>query len=412
MATVLGSRDGLVLIDPRVTEGESHRITAVDRRDLLRNQEFLRSKAAEPGGAGWFRSLYRWIAHNPVRNVTQANRESRVSYEEWRARWLCKDGRTYRATIESYHDYEFVLAADMQPCRGGLVHIPDLRSTDPLFEELANSLQKSRPILHPSILGAAQSDQERTIIRNLLTGRAGVQTLDAKRVCQEAILPKIVSSAARPASKDLLRLTNLCLQHLQPRELPADTELWVLTKRAGLRPAKEVVFGTDYPTGQDWESNRRYVPGVTFLSQRYVPPNPTPTTTTTLRDFFRRSGVRDAPPNGVEDLAVNFTIEQLRGSGAWVRRVDKRNFGYDLQARSKTGERMRIEVKGQTDDHDVELTGNEAASADKHKNEYYLAVVPDIPNNPVLYMLNNPALVGKKDKLLVAINSWRSHKWT
>lgn len=73
---------------------------------------------------------------------------------------------------------------------------------------------------------------------------------------------------------------------------------------------------------------------------------------------------------------------------------------------------MRIEVKGQTHDEDVELTENEAASADKHKNEFYLAVVPGIPNDPALYVLNNPAVVGKKDKLLLAIGSWRSRKWT
>ena len=147
---------------------------------------------------------------------------------------------------------------------------------------------------------------------------------------------------------------------------------------------------------------------MTFLSQRCLGQNPLPTTTTTLREFFRRGGVRDAPPNGVEDLGVNFTIAQLKGSGGRVRRVDKKNFGYDLLARSKTGERMPIEVKGQTEGLDVELAGNEAASADKHKNEYYLAVVPDIPNNPALYVLNDPALVGKKDKLLVEITSWKA----
>ncbi len=289
--------------------------------------------------------------------------------------------------------------------RGGSVHIPELSSTDPLFTDLANALQKTRPILHPAILGAAKNQQERNLVRGLLTGRAGVQTLDVKRVCQEAILPKIVTKAPRPSAEDLLRLTNWCLQHLQPWELETNIELWVLTKRAGLRPAKEVVFGADYLTGQDWESNRRYVTGVTFLSQRYLPPNPPNTTVTKLRDFFKRGGVKEVPDNGVEDFGVNFAVEQLKASGVRATRVEKRNFGYDLQARGKAGDRMRIEVKGQTHDQDVELTGNEAAAADKHKGEFYLAVVSGIPNSPMLYMLNNPALVGKKDRLLVAINS-------
>jgi hypothetical protein len=413
VANVLGAGGGLVLIDSRVMEGDSHQITAVDRRDLLRNEEFLRLKAGDPNGAEWFRALYRWLAENPVRNVTQSYREYRVSDQEFKARWLREDGRTYRVTPESYSAYEFVLAADKQLHRGGLVHIPELRSTDPLFEELANSLQKARPILHPSILGAARNEQERTIIRGLLTGRAGVQTLDAKRVCQEAILPKIVTDAPKPASQDLLRLTNLCLQHLPPEELPANTELWVLVKRAGPRPAREVVFGTDYLSGQDWESNRHYVSGVTFLSQRYLPKTPSNETTTKLRNFFKHAGVQDAPRNGVEEFGVNFTIAQLKASGVRVtKKVEKRNYGYDLLARLRTGGMMRIEVKGQSHDEDVELTGNEASSADKHKNEYYLAVVPGVPNNPALYVLNNPAVVGKKDKLRVEINSWKNHKWT
>jgi len=365
----------------------------------------------DPGGAQWFRSLYRWLADNPVRIVTQYGVDYRVSDEEFTKKWRYEDGRTYRYLLEHYYEYDFILDADRQVHRGGLVHIPELGSTDPLFEELANSLQKARPILHPSILGEANDERERASVRSLLTGRAGVQTLDAKRVCQEAILPKIVTSAPKPSPKDLLRLTKLCLQHLQPSDLPADTELWVLTKGAGPRLSKEVVFGVDYLSGQDWESNRGYVPGVTFLSQRYLPSNPPPATITKVRDFFKRGGVLDAPRNGVEDFAVNFTVAQLKASGAWVKRVDKRNFGYDLQARAKNSKLMRIEVKGQTHEEDVELTGNEAASADKYKSEFYLAVVPGIPNNPVLYILNNPADVGKKDKLLVPIMSWRSRKW-
>lgn len=411
VATVLGGEEGLGLMDPRVKAGESRPIKAVDRRDLLRKGEFLRSKAGEPDGAGWFRALYRWLAENPVRIVTQSNKDYRVSDEEFRTRWLPEDGRTYRATIEYYYANEFVLAADKQLHRGGLVHIPELRSTDPLFEDLANSLQKTRPILHPSILGAGLNEHERTIIRNLLTGRAGVQTLDAKKVCQEAILPKIVTSAPKPNSRDLLRLTNWCIEHLQPWELPPDKELWVLTKRMGVRRAKEAVFGVDYLTGQDWEPSRQYVPGVTFLSTQYLQNIPPTATVARLREFFKSGGVKEAPDNGVEDFGVNFTMKQLKGSGIRVTRVDKRNFGYDLQARSGTGARMRIEVKGQTHDQEVELTGNEAASADRYKGEFYLAVIPGIPNSPVLYVLNNPSDVGKKDKLRISIDSWKRRKW-
>jgi len=72
---------------------------------------------------------------------------------------------------------------------------------------------------------------------------------------------------------------------------------------------------------------------------------------------------------------------------------------------------MRIEVKGQSVDQDVELSGNEATSADRYQDEYYLAVVSGIPNSSSLYIVTNPAHVGKKDKLRVPTAIRKNRKW-
>lgn len=406
---VMGGDQSLIVVDPRTRHSELRPIRSVDRRDLLRNLAFLKLKAAANDGAMWFRILYHWIAENPVRNVTQSYKEHRVTNETFTEVWQPQDGRTYRYVFEAYHDYEFILDADRTLHRGGAVHLPELTSTDALLADVAMDLQKTRPILHPTVL-AAPNPQERNRIRSFLTGRAGVQILDTQRVCREAILPKIRSSASKPDARTLVQLTRWCVQYLEPNAV-SGSELWVLAKRSGVRRAREVVFGLEYLTGQDWESRRHLVPGLTILGSQYIPKNASPAQVAKFSNFLKEGGVREAPDNGVEDFAVSYAIQELKSSGIRAKRVEKRNFGYDLQVSGKSGKRMRIEVKGQTQEKDVELTGNEADSADKYKGEFYLAVVPGIPNTPSLYVLNNPVAVGKKDKLLIEIPKWKSKKW-
>jgi hypothetical protein len=410
IASVLGGSPTLTLADPRVKEAASYAVRSVDRRDLLSNQGFLDSKASVRDAA-WFQKLYRWLADNPVRLITQYGREYRVTEEEFNTKWRYEDGRTYRANFEPYHAFEFILAADHQLHRGGGVQSPDFQSSDPLFAQLAQALQATRPILHPTILATASNESDRNKIRGFLTGRAGVQTLDAKRVCDEAILPRIVTSAPKPTAKELLQMTRWFAGHVKPWELPPGTELWVITKRAGVRRAREVVLGVEFLTGQDWETNRVFVPGVVFLSNRYLPKGVQESDIAALRELFKRGGVKEAPDNGVEDFAVGFTVSRLRTRGIRARRIEKRNYGYDLQARARAGNHMRIEVKGLSVDGDVELTGNEASSADRYQSEFYLCIVSGIPNNPLMYMVSDPVKVGKKDKLRVPAATWKKHKW-
>ena len=84
-----------------------------------------------------------------------------------------------------------------------------------------------------------------------------------------------------------------------------------------------------------------------------------------------------------------------------------------MEAETKSGEKIHVEVKGQSHDQDVELKGNELDAADAHKDSFYLCVVSAIPENPTMYMVKNPAApgVGKKDKLTIPANIWKASKW-
>ncbi|GAG01571.1 unnamed protein product, partial [marine sediment metagenome] len=127
-------------------------------------------------------------------------------------------------------------------------------------------------------------------------------------------------------------------------------------------------------------------------------------------EFFKCGGVKSGPDNGVEEFAMNYAREKLRDQCQNIVPVDKRNFGYDLDAEDRAGNKMHIEVKGLSSERDVELTGNETNAADKHKDNFYLCVVSGIPETPVRYMVRNPAApgIGKKDKLTIPVNVWKT----
>lgn len=92
--------------------------------------------------------------------------------------------------------------------------------------------------------------------------------------------------------------------------------------------------------------------------------------------------------------------------------MEKRNYGYDLEAKTASGETIHIEVKGQSSENDVELTGNETEAADKHGDTFYLCVVSSIPNHPAIYMVKNPSRLGKKEKLIIPVKAWKAYPWS
>ena len=123
--------------------------------------------------------------------------------------------------------------------------------------------------------------------------------------------------------------------------------------------------------------------------------------------------MKQDPDNGVEVFAEQYARGKLEATHVSVTPVDKLNFGYDLEAETRAGEKICVEVKGQSHDQEVELKGNELDAADIHKNSFYLCIVSSIPENPTMYMVKNPTApgVGKKDKLTVSVNTWKASKW-
>ncbi len=393
IAPVMGGQHDLKLVHPDVVDRNSNPIRKVSRWGILENDNLLKGKTQSLDSANWFQALYKWLLKHPVYE----------DYYPYRARYA-------RKRVIGYHKYEFILTTDKRLLKGGEVSLLDIPSEDPIIKDLADTLQTSKPMLHPDILAVIEDEEEQKALRGFLTGLTGVQILDSKAVCKDALLLKILTNAPKPSPEDLLRYTSYCQQILAD-EIGEALEFWVLTKQGDVRAAKEVLFPKEFKPEQDWETHQQYVSGISFISPRYVEGITTDDQLRAWRKFFMASGVKNAPDNGVEEFAMNYAKVKLKSSYKSVACVDKRNFGYDIEAETQTSEMMHVEVKGQSSEKDVELTDNETEAADKYKDTFYLCVVSSIPKNPAMYMVQDPSRVGKKDKLTIPVNIWKGATW-
>ena len=391
IASVLGKQDGLSLIDPSVID-PNQIIKKVSRDDLWNNTEFLQKKTQEPSCAAWFRSVYLWLTKHPI------------SY---------KSGRSWR--IRGYHEFELVLTADSKLSKGGDVFLPDLPPADPMAKLLAETVQKTKPVLHPDVLAGASNEQEQKQLRGFLTGFTGVQLLDGKRVCKEALLPKVLTSAAKPSKDDLLDYTKYCFKTLGT-EIETGSQFWVVTVQGDVKPAKETVFSKEFNPSHDWETHQKYVPGLSFLSSSYLMGVADPAEIDSWRHFFGTGGVKDDPDNGVEVFAMNYAEQKLQSSYSVVTCVEKLNLGFDFKVSTPPSAEICVEVKGSSKEQDVELTPGETESADKYGDNYQVCIVYQIPEKPDTYIITNPCALIKAKKIVLPItispSLWTKFKTT
>jgi len=392
VASAFGGEDNLKIVHPEVKVSEQQKqkcsLRTANRLDFLKNSKFLQTRSRETNAGTWFANLYLWLQEHP-------------QYEDI----LGPRGGYKGQEVKRYHNYEFILTADNSLKRGGDVSILDLPSDNPALNELATLLKSSKQIIHPDILLPAEN-KDCVKIRGFLIGFCGVQILDAQKICKEIIFPKIVSKAPQPPLDELLSLTKLCKEILG-NDLGEGIELWIKTKSGHIKTAKEVFLSSEFKPLIDWEIHQVFVPGLSFIDKIYLTINPTDDDLQSWREFFKSAGVKESPDNGVEQFAINFALDKLKSKYQNVQPVDELNFGFDIQAETPNGATIQVEVKGVSSERDVELTGNETDAADTYKDSFYLCVVADIPNSPKIYMVKNPAEVGKKDKLTIPAEIWK-----
>jgi len=389
IAAVFSGEPSGLLVHPDVREGQNKRIREVNRWDLLKNRTFLESKATEPAGPRWYNSLYRWLRAYPFREQYTERRRTK-----WRTKF--------------YHEYEIALASDLTLKKGGEVSALELAKDDGGIVEFAAALQGARPMLHTDILGAEPVDDNS--LRNFLKGFLGVQALDARVVCRDAILPRITVDSPPPRAEELIRLTRYT-KELLGTELGLGTTIWVMTKSGDIRRASEALPSRELHPVQDWETNQYYVNGLNFVADVYLDGADDEETVRSWREFFRAAGVKETPDNGVEEFAMHFAEQLLGTQWASVRPVENRNLGWDLEADDDAGHHVQIEVKGLKQDQDIDLTPNETRAADTYRDSLYVCVVTGVPEHPAMFLVRDPVLNGRKERITLPVAVWRSFRW-
>jgi len=383
-AAALGGAAGLKPLDPRVVVPRSVKIPQASRWTLLRNEALLRQKATSADGPEWFRRLYLWMEEHPWHEPTAQGGRSKLE--------------------KRYHQEAIVLASDLSLHRGGDVLLPAGLVNSPLLTRIVETEAGDRAICHPRLfegspLGEIGAPGK---LFGFLCGSCGVQKLDATMVCQGWLLPRIRAAALQPEPAVLLEYTRTCKQTLGTVSGVVN-EIWVFTKEGGIRPAREVLFSTEYRPPQLWEPLAPYLPSAAFLSPVYLEGVSDPDGFAEWRQFFSSAGVKSAPDNGVEEVAINIAQEVLSRSLGRVTSVQMRNLGYDLEVETPTGEILRVEVKGLATSDDAELTPNETRVADRLREKYILCVVAPIPTRPHVHLLPDPAAPGRGAKYALKV---------
>jgi superfamily II DNA/RNA helicase len=92
----------------------------------------------------------------------------------------------------------------------------------------------------------------------------------------------------------------------------------------------------------------------------------------------------------VEKIGMKIAMEFEKTQGREPENVSKENLGFDIRSKG-LGETRYIEVKARADEGQIALTPNEWFKAKRFKEQYWLYVVFNAVENPILYIINNPA---------------------
>lgn len=131
------------------------------------------------------------------------------------------------------------------------------------------------------------------------------------------------------------------------------------------------------------------------------------------KQFFGRLGVKEQADNPyVEQFAMAFAEEKLGSELRDFREKNRQQHGYDREAtRIADGSPVFLEIKGQKTEHAIELDGNEPATAQQAKQNnipFWLCVVPGIPENPQLWVVEDPLTAGQSNIVTIDISRWKA----
>ena len=336
---------------------------------------FLDKKTKKPDAISWFRKLY------------FAMYEVAQSYFP----------PTYYAK-EYLQEKDFILTGDWRLVNRFRAYLPPDK---PIYDLLLQyRLPRPENLVHPALF-----EDESTVsnLHTFFTTYLEVRTTDEKWIAEQLV--KRLCSSIPPEENEVFDLTCALFSIWKKDQglTLGDGDMWVLAQQGQVKRASQVWLSSNYEPCWKWENGLSYwsdprfdqcrgsfAPPV-FLSPRYLESQPQEKEM--WRQFFLKAGVKDERNKEfVEKFAEAFFLKHHDYfPGAQIIRVPAE---CDFIVVSGS-DRRYYEIKGQTEEEDVELTPAEAERADRERGAYTLVVVPGVPNTPALYEVPNPAEKGQ-----------------
>jgi hypothetical protein len=189
--------------------------------------------------------------------------------------------------------------------------------------------------------------------------------------------------------------------------------IWVVTKSNNIKPSDQVFFGTDYSPSENWEKYSQYSPQIDFLSDEYIhnmPKGQVPS----WKQFFTGVRVKEQADNPyVDSFATAFVEDKMKSELKDFVPKNRQQHGCDREAkRISDNTIVYIEIKGQKKEGPIELKGKQpdtAKQAQKKNQCFWLCIVPGIPENPQLWVVEDPLNAGEYDVVTIDVSKWKLH---
>ena len=351
---------------------------------IARSKKFLEEKAKQPNHVQWFINLYKAMADTHQYYKQEERRDSRG-----RIKW-------YESSIYVLTEKDIVMSAQGTYLREIGDEVLQLRSKFPEVDTLLSSY----PLIHP--------DLDVPELVDFFREKTHVQSIDYSKICREVFLPKVRVNTQAPPRDELIAYTRLLQKGPEIRD-----NIWVVTGDEKIKPSNQVFLGVAYSPSENWEKPSKYVPHIDFLSPEYlqgVPSQDIPA----WKDFLIRLGAKQSGENhDVETFATEFVKDKLASELSNFNPKDRQQHGYDLEAiRPSAGTLVKLEVKGRKREEAIDLIGNEpkaAKQAELNNEPFWVCIVPGVPENPELWVVDNAIAIGQSNILTIPVSVWKQY---
>lgn len=299
-----------------------------------------------------------------------------------------------------------------------------LMSSDYSSEETWDDYEELLPFefISSRYLKYGDNDEWCTFFKEL-----GVKTKDdyhklATTKLLTSIRPIVGGDERSPPPKDKLLLFTLLI-----KKYCGDSEykgvIWAITKSNDeiIPSDKGIFFGSVYSPQEDWEKNKHYLEDrqgvdLKFLTEDYIQDKRSGKEIDEWRKFLLMFGVKEKgdKKKHIGKFGESYVKIKLQHKLKNLRFVDEEDRGYDLIGENENGKQIYIEVKGRTDrtedinNEDIELSINESRSAGMYKHDFWVCIVTNIPDNPRLYLIQDPSENGIKRNIVIPKDKWQA----